>query len=167
MNPRTLTTEINLPVNVFIDTVRKKIKGHKSDGLDRLVSFPPHLEFENVSISDRKMVIEKSMKPFDGFSRYRGISETIESEIVGRGEQTILKTQIHLHTAAYDFIKYFIGLGFALSGLTWLILDFDIKILAGLIVVEAVIFFLPKLFQQTAVDDLTFYYNRIIEELIS
>jgi hypothetical protein len=166
MSPKEITTEINLPSLVFIETVRKKIANKERDKWDSVFSFSPHLELENVSISNDKLIIEKSMKPLDKFSRYRGISGTIESEILNNGETTLLKTEIHLHTAVADFIQYFIGVGLGLSGLTWLILDFDIRVLAGLLIFGLIMFGLPKLFQRVAVDDLVYYYNQMIEELI-
>lgn len=166
MKSKTVTTEINISANAFIEAVAKKIKGHERKELDTLVSSPPHLELENVTISNHKLIIEKSIKPLDGFSRYRGISGTIESDILNKDGVTILKTTINLHTAASDFVGYFIGTGIGLIAITWLIVDFNLKVLIGFLIGEGLLYGLPKMRQGVALDGLEHYYYRMIDELI-
>ena len=165
MNTRQLTTEINLPAPIFIELVRKKVAGYKRSELDSFFSFPPHLELENVSISNEKLIIEKSAKPLDKFSRYSGISGTIQSEIMDRNGMTELKSEIRLDTAVADFFQYSACIAIASAGLTWLILDFKIIVLIGLLVLEVLLFGFAKLSKQAAIDNLNRYYDHMITEL--
>ena len=164
MTPREVKTEIDIPSDVFRDNVKEKISTYKKDTLDSLFSVG-HFQWDNVRLIGNKLIIERSAKPFDKTSRYRGVSGTIESEIIANNEKTILISKITLDTAMYTFLKYSVGIAVGMIGLLWMILDLNYYVLFGLILFEGFIFGVTPLIQSDSLDDLTDYYNSVIRAL--
>lgn len=91
---------------------------------------------------------------------------TICCKLTIESNTTILQAKIVLDTAMADLLKYVVGFAIGLSGITWLVLDFSFLTLLGLVLIEAFIFLAIPRFQDSALDDLTDYYHRLIDEVI-
>ncbi|MBA4056449.1 MAG: hypothetical protein C0490_17165, partial [Marivirga sp.] len=151
---------------VFISNIEEKIRDFETDNFGGLLAVPPYIQWDNVKLNGNRLLIEKSAKPLDKFSRYAGISGTIQSEIISDKDKTILRARITLDTAMADVLKYVLGTVVGLSGVLWLVFDFDFRILIGLLAIEWFIFWVTPRFQNTALDDLVDYYNVLINEAV-
>jgi hypothetical protein len=165
MRPREVVTEISIPADVFMDNVKERILAYKNDTVESLFSVEPHFQWNNVRLKGNKLVIERSAKPFDKSSKYRGVSGIIESEIITENNKTILRARITLDTAMAVFFKYAVGLSIGTIGLFWLALDFNYVVLCLVILFEGFIFGVIPLIQSDSLNDLTDYYHSVIRVL--
>jgi len=164
MIQREQTDELKIPFDTFVNSIRIKILNYKPDTLDNFFSVPPYIQWDNIRLTGDEVLIEKSGKLFDNFSKYAQVSGKIYCKIASEDNMTILRAKIILDSAMADVMKYVVGFAIGLSGVTWLLLDFDFLILIGLILIETFIFLVTPKFQVAALDDLTNYYNTWISE---
>ena len=130
------------------------------------LDFPPYIQWENIKLTGNRIFIEKSAKPLDKFSRYKGVAGAIECEVIPSGDKTIIKARIELDTAMVEVIKYLVGIIVGISGVITLIIYFDFRILLGLLAVEGFLFWALPLFQERALDDLRSYYRDVINDVL-
>ena len=167
--PNEQTNEFEIPTEVFYRTVAEKIATYKPDFQELAFGRPPYIQWNNMKLKRNKWLIEKSPRPIDGFTSNRTSGGRIEVDIIEGNQKTILKASIRADTAAAPLVKYILGLLVGLAGLSYLIIAFNIYVLIGLFLLEALIFaILPKVqenLEKDSGEDLKKYYNHLLREL--
>jgi hypothetical protein len=164
-----LTYEFEIPTEVFYKTVAEKIAGYTPDFQEVAIGRPPYIQWNNMKLKQNKWLIEKSPRLIDGFTSNRSSGGRIEVDIIEGNQKTILKASIQIDTATAPFVKYFLSCLVGLAGLSYLIISFNVYVLIGLLILEALIFaILPKIqesIEEDSREDLAKYYNHLLREL--
>lgn len=158
--------EIPIKAEIFIKNIEGKINDYRAENLSDMLGISNSIQWDNVKVNGNKLLIEKSARPFEKFSRYAGISGTIESEIISNENNTILQARITLDTAMAEVMKYILGGVIGLSGLLFLIAYFDFRVFFGLFAIEWFIFWLLPRFHNSKINDLVSYYQTLINEAL-
>jgi len=166
MNSIEKTTRLSISREILIQEIHDRIDGYRKHPLDSLYNHSTYFQWDNVRLVGNNLTIEKSVKPFGGGS-LGSSTGTIESEIIDDGGQAVLKTRITLDTSLGIFAKYVFIVGVSLSGIAWLIVDFNFVVLAVLLLILALLFRMGSVVERTGLNDLERYYNEIIRELVA
>jgi hypothetical protein len=137
--------------------VNSKVKSFRKDWIKAMAQ-DDFIEYDNVRIKDDTISLTRSY-------RSKQPSGGIFIKMENHPKGTVLKSKIYIHTDLGKFFQY------SLAGLTLLVSflfqlwEFSIAGIFFTLLIELVIFVYPAMINREGLNDLEFYYQRLLNEI--